>query len=474
MGDLAMSEERYEPIAPVNTNIGGDDANKFAVKYKKEIPHIYEILNVLKNLLGDDNPNIVVDEALSDQSINPVQNKAITRAFENYYSKSDVDAILENWSGITGGGSSGTRHSYRVTIYQTAHQVITVKKIMDASEETHVSSFLAEEQYERLEVSIEADNGYIAGELNCENVITLDRDIIISATEATEITANDSYKELYWPINDGYGSWAGYFSALSEHVNGGWDDLYLTDNNPSFNPQGKNIFYVTVPGDAVPYDLHRLFNILTYFGPVMGNRLATKVIMDFKGKRGLQYIRGTIGDSNWLQTIELRGWNTREVELVQNPFNYSHPDLRSITGLNNWDTSSLLTLSGLVSASRYMTSLDLSNWGTPRLTSATNIFPGEFAKALDISGWDTSHLTAFSVGGANMEYLIMNAHEVKFSGSLRCHHPNNYIKYLVPADMVSTYKNHANWADWADQIDSVDNYTYSRINGQVNVTPIEE
>ena len=471
-----MSEERYEPIAPVNTNIGGDDANKFAVKYKKEIPHIYEILNVLKNLLGDDNPNLVVDEALSEQSVNPVQNKIIAKAFGNYYTKEDIEKILENWSGIPGGGGGGggQQHTYRVTIYQTPHQLITVKKKMEASEETHVSSFMAEEKYEKLEVSIEADNGYMAGELNCDNEITLDKDIIIAATEATEITQNDFYMELYWPKNDGYGSWAGYFSALSPKVDGGWDDLYLTENNPSFNPKGEYIFHITIPGESVPYDLHRLFNILTYFGPVMGNRLATKVILDFRGKKGLQYVRGVIGTSNWLKTIELRGWNTQKVELMDNPFNADHPDLRSITGMTYWDTSSLLSVAGFVSASRYMRSLDLSGWRTPKLESATNIFPGSYAEVLDISDWDTSHLTAFSVGGANMKYLIMDKEEVKFSGSLKCHHPNNYIKYLVPASMVRAYKNHPNWADWADQIDSVDNYTISRYNGQVYVAPIED
>lgn len=468
-----MSEERYEPIAPVNTNVGGDDANKFAVKYKKEIPHIYEILNVLKNLLGDDNPTLVVDEALSEESVHPVQNQAITKAFGNYYTKNDIEKIIENWSGITGGGNSGQQHTYRVTIYQQPHQVITVKKIMEAEEATHVASFMAEEKYERLEVSLEADEGYIPGELNCDAVITLNKDVVISATQPTRIAQDDVYKELYWPINSGYGSWGGEYSLLSIYPSGndinGNKSLYLTENYPSFNPAGKYIYRVTIPEESVPYHMFRLFNVYNYPGPVMGDRLVTKLIIDLRGKRGLQYIDNVIGLSNWLEEVELRNWDTSEVESIFRLFNAEHEKLKSITGLAGFGTGSLLSIDGILSATRYFTSLDLSQWTTPKLTSAGNIFTGDWAKVLDISNWDTSHLTSFTIGASGLQYLIMDAEEIKFSGNLKCDHPNNKVKYLVPSSMVNAYKNHPNWADWADQIESIDKYTITRYDGKVAV-----
>jgi len=125
---------------------------------------------------------------------------------------------------------------------------------------------------------------------------------------------------------------------------------------------------------------------------------------------------------------------------------------------------------------QYLDSLDLSGWETPRLSSATNIFPS--GRILDISNWDTTNIGNFSAGiSAKTKagvlypaYLIMDKEEVKFSG--------NYIfgniancKYLVPPTVLDDYKQHPNWQSRASQIDDITKYTINRGGGQISITP---
>ena len=124
-----MADQNYEPIAPVNTNINGDDANKFAVKYKKEVENIYKLLRGIVQ----GNGGVVVDEALSATSPNPVENRAITARLNNMYTKSEITQMLAALSGGGSGGAYGEANSYKVTITQSEHQYITVRKYLAAS-----------------------------------------------------------------------------------------------------------------------------------------------------------------------------------------------------------------------------------------------------------------------------------------------------------------------------------------------------
>ena len=78
-------------------------------------------------------------------------------------------------------------HSFRVTVNQSPHQTITVRRYLPDIKQTHTTAFNVTEQFYLLDVSIEADTGYIAGTLNVTSPVLLDRDILIKATDATEV-----------------------------------------------------------------------------------------------------------------------------------------------------------------------------------------------------------------------------------------------------------------------------------------------
>lgn len=78
-------------------------------------------------------------------------------------------------------------HAFRVTINQTPHQTITVQKYLRRNETVSMGSFTVSEPFYIIDVSIQADEGYLAGTLNHSGTIVVDRDILIEATEATPI-----------------------------------------------------------------------------------------------------------------------------------------------------------------------------------------------------------------------------------------------------------------------------------------------
>ena len=78
-------------------------------------------------------------------------------------------------------------HAFRVTINQSPHQTITVRRYLPDISEVHTTAFNVTEQFYLLDVSITADSGYIAGTLNIESPFLLDRDVLIEATPATEV-----------------------------------------------------------------------------------------------------------------------------------------------------------------------------------------------------------------------------------------------------------------------------------------------
>ena len=99
----------------------------------------------------------------------------------SYKAREMAAAIDELPSGIH------SNHSYRVTINQSPHQTIYVRRFLQPYEVDHFGSFNVAEPFFYIEVTIEAEQGYTAGTLNHSGVIQLDRDLIIEATPATEV-----------------------------------------------------------------------------------------------------------------------------------------------------------------------------------------------------------------------------------------------------------------------------------------------
>ena len=365
---------------------------------------------------------------------------------------------------------------YTVTVIQTPHQHITVRQIL-GGEKQYDQSFTVSEPYWKIQATIEADAGYVAGGLNYPNEVTVDRDITIKATPATEIEVPpDEFKQVYLVGQSNYNQGLQH-CYISETPISPYNE-YTTPLYPTFCPDRRYSILVTCPLEQIPWDLYRLFNVFspTYSNAIVGNRLATDIVINFENKRGLQKLRTVIGGYEWVENIDLTGWDTSQVVEISNLLSGYFPRLKSFIGVSYWDTQCLKSIDVVAQASEYMDSLDLSNWTTPILTSATNIFSG--GRILDISNWDTTNISSFSagisaktkVGVLYPAYLIMDKEEVKFSG--------NYIfgniancKYLVPEDMVDAYKQHPNWASRASQIESITNYTINRANGQITVVP---
>ena len=82
---------------------------------------------------------------------------------------------------------SNNSHTYRVTINQSPHQTIYVRKYLPDYRFTHYDGFTCSEPFYYIDVSIQADEGYKAGTLNYSGTMILDRDYIIEATPATEV-----------------------------------------------------------------------------------------------------------------------------------------------------------------------------------------------------------------------------------------------------------------------------------------------
>ena len=81
-------------------------------------------------------------------------------------------------------------------------------------------------------------------------------------------------------------------------------------------------------------------------------------------------------------------------------------------------------------------------------------------------------MTQFFTSCNKLEYLIIGTDTFKFPLKSSSHNLNTTCKILVPSSLISTYQNDTNWSSRASQFDAIENYTITRSNGQVTVTPI--
>ena len=80
--------------------------------------------------------------------------------------------------------------------------------------------------------------------------------------------------------------------------------------------------------------------------------------------------------------------------------------LKSITGLNNWDTTAATDMSSMFASDENLPSLDLSNFDTSKVTTFNSMFAYDKAlKTLDISGFTTPVATDMSYMFASNENL---------------------------------------------------------------------
>ena len=144
--------------------------------------------------------------------------------------------------------------------------------------------------------------------------------------------------------------------------------------------------------------------------------------------------------------------------------------------LSNFDTSNATDMNGMFYVCRSLISLDLSNFDTSNVTDMGNMFSVcNSLISLDLSNFDTSNVTNMSAMFYNcslLEYLIIGSSTFKFQmKESNCGRLNTTCKILVPSSLLDTYKTATNWSSIASQFDAIENYTITRSNGQVTVTP---
>ena len=151
---------------------------------------------------------------------------------------------------------------------------------------------------------------------------------------------------------------------------------------------------------------------------------------------------------------------------------------KSLTILNTskWDTSNVTSMSYMFYGCRALTSLDLSTWETSNVVSMDYMFSiCTSLVSLDISKWSTPGsigMTMMFIQCSSLRYLIIESLTFKFQMyDSNCGNLNNTCKILVPSSLISTYQNATNWSSRASQFDAIENYTITRSNGQVTVTP---
>lgn len=117
---------------------------------------------------------------------------------------------------------------------------------------------------------------------------------------------------------------------------------------------------------------------------------------------------------------------------------------------SKWDTSNVIDMNAMFKNCRSLNSLDLSNWNTSNVTTMSKMF---FYCVL-------------------LKYLIIGSRTFKFQmKDSNCGNLIAACKILVPSSLISTYQNATNWSSRASQFDAIENYTVTRSNGQVTVTP---
>lgn len=126
--------------------------------------------------------------------------------------------------------------------------------------------------------------------------------------------------------------------------------------------------------------------------------------MDLKGLdvSGVTDMSGLFSNLANLQSVDLIGWNTKNVANLKDMF-ANDDELADIRGLNDLDLTSAVDLSGMFGGDSKLTSFDFSNVKTsPSIVNMAGMFRGVGAQSIDLSNFNTQNVT-------NMGSLFMQA-----------------------------------------------------------------
>ena len=391
----------------------------------------------------------------------------VTEKFRDIYSASlTLETVKQTVTDVGDNDIWQGDNIYNVTITQNDHQLITVKKIRDGQiAGAYTSNFQIIGSY-IIRVTVEASQGYVPGELYVNGAkvasgtsLNVDHDIDIWVTAAqlgSTVFMNGTKDRA--PTGYGFKYYYVFYSdaACTTAINK--DELV-----------GKVI--VKDQSNGLPYNGDGLVGSDNWHNQACINVTTVDVSeIDVSLKTEFAYALGRCAELR--EIIGLDKWNPVSATTLAD-FCRSNPKLTQIGDLSAWRMPSLTSLSNAFYDSA-ITSIDLHDWFTPNLEDVQYCFAScASLKVVDISGIDTTNVTTatkFFDGNTALQYIIMDANEVKFGGSVSMPEGNNTVKYLVPASMVAAYQAHANWSGRASRIDSIDNYIITRDNGSITVT----
>ena len=93
-----------------------------------------------------------------------------------------------------------------------------------------------------------------------------------------------------------------------------------------------------------------------------------------------------------LTSLDVSNWDTSKVTNMSLMFN-NCKNLTSVGDLSNWDTSKVTNMSMMFNGASRLTSLDVSNWDTSKVTNMSLMFNGASSlHSLDVSNWHTGNV----------------------------------------------------------------------------------
>lgn len=203
------------------------------------------------------------------------------------------------------------------------------------------------------------------------------------------------------------------------------DSVQIRVNGTTYTVTSDSLgrFSFDIPSGVTPTSLYRFMYEQTNVETVDLTNLDTSSVTDFGDA-----FKGCTG----LETVDTTGIDMGSVTSISNMFD-GCSSLTGVTGIEDWDTSSLIYMGITFRNCVSLNSLDLSGWDTDQLTSVSSAFYGCIGlTSLDLSGWDTTGL--MSTG--NYTYFVPN------TSSLTAY----YDSSIFSSTITGTFGN-VNWID---------------------------
>ena len=276
---------------------------------------------------------------------------------------------------------------------------------------------------------------------------------------------------LYVTASSGYAHGALSWTP-NTFVNGGYLTGPLTVNITNATP----IADVIIPTGYEDYYIHnsrdKYYTDTNYDSYLSFSNLTGNVIIfDLDNYFHSMEIGMVFSHNSSMTSLDLSNLNPKNISMS---WSFENDENINSLNVNTWNTSNVKTMHRVFINCLSLTTLDLSNWNTSNVTKMTEVFGGcSSLTTLDLSGWNTNNVTEMNnlfSGCSSLSYLIIDSPVFNFLLKSSQTLPSK-CKILVPQALISTYQSATNWSTHASKFDAIENYTITRSNGQVTVTP---